>query len=285
MRRTLIGAIVAIFGIGAAFSVGYPAGARSAKGHHAGCASKSSKSKAKQAKRRAKCKKRRGAPHGQNRVAQKVGQSPLTAPSMGRAPAATAPATSPATMTRPTTAPPTTTPAATPLPTATTPTPPANVTLPAQPEPTETKPRESPNEVDARKLLAELRVPEGAVEVEAEPGLAQPPDNMPCSPRVDLARFWRVPGETPSAVVSRIAAQVRADVPGINGEITGEGGGPGGVTRWSHAFPMTITEPEVILSEWLEFEAIAAEGGGAVLRADAIVIPAGAGCGGSAPGV
>lgn len=59
MRRALIGVIVAIFGIAAVLDVGYAAGAKSAKGHHGQCASKTSKAKAKHAKRRAKCKKAR----------------------------------------------------------------------------------------------------------------------------------------------------------------------------------------------------------------------------------
>ena len=49
MRRFVIGTIVAIFGIGAALGVGYPAGAKSATGHHAWCAN-AARSTAKQAK-------------------------------------------------------------------------------------------------------------------------------------------------------------------------------------------------------------------------------------------
>lgn len=72
-RGALIGVMVGILGITAALAVGYPAGAKPAKGHHALCASK-----AKSAKRHAKCKKarkisRRPASNGSRTVARTPG--------------------------------------------------------------------------------------------------------------------------------------------------------------------------------------------------------------------
>ena len=60
-RAALIGVIVGIFGIPAALAVGYPAGAKVARSHHTRCAPESSKSTAKSAKRRRKCRKRKPA--------------------------------------------------------------------------------------------------------------------------------------------------------------------------------------------------------------------------------
>lgn len=75
VRRVLIGAVVAIFGIAASLGVGYPAGAKYGKGHHARC--QAARSKAKEDTRRVKCKKPR----------------PMTP--MSTSPTTTAPATPP----------------------------------------------------------------------------------------------------------------------------------------------------------------------------------------------
>lgn len=91
MRRVLIGTTVAIFGIAAALGVGYPAGAKSARSHHAQCA-KAANSRAKKVKRGAKCKKRR--------KSAKVRSAPATKPSAANKP--TAQTTTP-TATRPAT--------------------------------------------------------------------------------------------------------------------------------------------------------------------------------------
>lgn len=93
MRRALVGAIVAVVGIAATLGVTYPAGAKSAKGRHALCA-KASRSKATQAKRRAKCKKAKRTTDGQKVLGQRLGShvaSPAAAPAV--APTPTAPTT------------------------------------------------------------------------------------------------------------------------------------------------------------------------------------------------
>lgn len=158
---------------------------------------------------------------------------------------------------------------------------------PAQPEtpgPTDTRPAETPVEVEARRLLAVVPLPAGALEVQAQPGLTEPSDNFVCSPRTDLDRFWHVPDEAPDAVISGIAAQIRADEPRISTEISGAGGA-GAVRKYSKAFQIQVSEPDVIHDEWLELGAVADEAGGTMLRVDAMVMPAGTKCGGSAPGL
>jgi hypothetical protein len=237
VRTTSIGMIVAISGIAAALSVGYPAGAKPAQGHHAQCASKTSKSRAKQVKRRAKCKKPRNSAHGNRRVAQNVGPL-VTAPS----------------------------------PTTTAPAPPGTGTTPAPPGPSEAKPLQTPVEAVAQQLLGDLPVPEGAVEVGPEPGFIGVLQ-IGCRPVVELHRYWRVAGE-PRAAIEWIEGR-----PPAGSRLLGEGSTViGGVTEWVSAFQFAVTEPGVVQNEQLVFEAIAAEGGGAELRADAQVVPAAAAC-------
>ena len=83
---------------------------------------------------------------------------------------------------------------------------------------------------------------------------------------------------------------------GLGGRESGETAPPGGATTaWWGAFQFAVKEPDVTKEEWLEFQAIAAEGGGVALRADAVVVPASAKCspaevhapgiGGKGPGV
>lgn len=172
MRRALIGVIVGIVGIAAALGLSYPAGAKSAKSHHAHCV-KVAESKGGHAKRGAKCKKaRRTRPHRSDR-AKSVG--PTTTPPTGASK-------------------------------------PAEEYEPANPvedhEPAGATPPENPFEVAAWKLLGKLPVPEGAVEVPPVPRLGPAP--LPgCGILTSVDRFWHVPGE-PGAVVAWISAQVRA---------------------------------------------------------------------------
>lgn len=81
MRRLSIGVIVAIFGIAAALSVGYPAGAKPAKADHPRC-TKAGKSKAKRAKRRTKCNKTSKESHRSDR-AKAVGPTAGTGTATG----------------------------------------------------------------------------------------------------------------------------------------------------------------------------------------------------------
>lgn len=175
----MIGAIVAIFGIGAALGLGYPAAAKSAKGHHAQCA-KAAKSKAKQAKRRAKCKKPKRTAHGHTRVAQKVGRpASATTPPADSAPAVTAPTTTPS----PTTPPAATTPTATP-PTTTTPT----TTTPAPPGRGPAGVEEAPS---ATLIIHVWVIPPGPAQIfERHPELG-PPCN-PCAVVEDEKRIKRI---------------------------------------------------------------------------------------------
>lgn len=114
VRSILIGMIVAILGFAAALGVGYPAGAKPAKGHHTQCA-KAGKSKAKRGKSRRKCKKAPKTTHGQKSRGQ---HAALPAVPLPAAPTPATPTPAPAPPT--TTAPPPPTP---PTPTATPPPP------------------------------------------------------------------------------------------------------------------------------------------------------------------
>lgn len=238
MRRALIGVIVGIVGIAAALGLSYPAGAKSAKSHHAHCV-KVAESKGGHAKRGAKCKKaRRTRPHRSDR-AKSVG--PTTTPPTGASK-------------------------------------PAEEYEPANPvedhEPAGATPPENPFEVAAWKLLGKLPVPEGAVEVPPVPRLGPAP--LPgCGILTSVDRFWHVPGE-PGAVVAWISAQVRGGPPspGIF-EPIGEGGDPGGVRRWSAEFSWKVTEVTKfgrIAQELLGVDAMVAEGGGTALRGEAIIL-------------
>ena len=101
-RRVSIGTMAAIFGIAAALGVGYAAGAKPLKGHHAQCRSRSFK--AKRAKRRAKCRKASKIPHA--KTAPRHSGSPAE-------PESTAPAVAPPPAVPATTAPPPAAPAST----------------------------------------------------------------------------------------------------------------------------------------------------------------------------
>ena len=69
-----------------------------------------------------------------------------------------------------------------------------------------------------------------------------------------------------------VAAWIEAHVP-AGARLSGYGDSTGlGVMRWFAGFRFPVNEPDVISSEELAFEAIAAEGGGTALRADGEVI-------------
>ncbi len=279
MRRALIGAIVAIFALLPCLGFGYPAGARSSKGHHAQCAN-AARSKAKRAKRRAKCKKPRKSAQRRTRVAQKVGRSaPATKPSAASTTPVGMPTTAGPAPAAPSGTAPTTTGPAPAAPSGTAPTttvrPPSSPT-PTTPTRTPAEERElseakaehtSAAEALAQELLGELLLPQGAVQVASEPGLGTPAPS-PVSPElVDKGGYWQVPGE-PEVVAAWIEAHVPAGA-----RLSGYGDSTGlGVMRWFAGFRFPVNEPDVISSEELAFEAIAAEGGGTALRADGEVI-------------
>ena len=73
-----LAAVAVILGITAALTVSYAGAAKAAKGHHAKCASKVSKGKAKYAKRRAKCKKARKVRRHRSDGAKPFGPTPGT---------------------------------------------------------------------------------------------------------------------------------------------------------------------------------------------------------------
>ena len=197
-----LAALAAMLGIAAALTVG-AAGAKPAKAHHARCVSGASRAKGKSAKRRAKCKKPRKTAHGHNRVAQKVGRpSSVIKPSAGGTPPASSPTTTgpaPATSGTAPTAPLRTAPTA---PSGTAPAAPSGTapgtTRPPPTAPTPTKPARTPAEEQelteaeaahkaaaeavARELPGELPLPEGAVQVNTEPGL-EGPAFRPATPR------------------------------------------------------------------------------------------------------
>lgn len=282
-----LAALAAMLGIAAALTVG-AAGAKPAKAHHARCVSGASRAKGKSAKRRAKCKKPRKTAHGHNRVAQKVGRpSSVIKPSAGGTPPASSPTTTgpaPATSGTAPTAPLRTAPTA---PSGTAPAAPSGTapgtTRPPPTAPTPTKPARTPAEEQelteaeaahkaaaeavARELPGELPLPEGAVQVNTEPGL-EGPAFRPATPQlVDAERYWQVPGE-PRAVITWIEAHVPA---GAKLSTKGDSSGPRGMT-WFASFSFTTEQPYVISSEDLVFEATAVEGGGAALRADGQVV-------------
>ena len=215
MRRALIGAIVAIFALLPCLGFGYPAGARSSKGHHAQCAN-AARSKAKRAKRRAKCKKPRKSAQRRTRVAQKVGRSaPATKPSAASTTPVGMPTTAGPAPAAPSGTAPTTTGPAPAAPSGTAPTttvrPPSSPT-PTTPTRTPAEERElseakaehtSAAEALAQELLGELLLPQGAVQVASEPGLGTP------APFAGLAGACGYRGAT-----GRCRANPRSSLPG-----------------------------------------------------------------------
>jgi hypothetical protein len=89
-----------------------------------------------------------------------------------------------------------------------------------------------------------------------------------------MDRYWHVPGE-PKAVMAWIESH-----PPTGSHLLGEGSSViGGVTKWFSAFQFAVSkEPGANQSEELSFETIAAQAGGAALRADAQVVAASAEC-------
>lgn len=188
VRRALIGAIVATFGIAAPLGVGYPAGAKPAKGHHTHCAG-AAKSKAKHAKRHAECKKAQKHPHGTTLHARHSVSPAAPQP-------ATPTLTTPADTTPPPTAPTVSTPASA-IPPPTTPAP----TVPTTPAP----PPEAPS--------ATL-----AVEVE---GCGGPPPGG-CEALKNPVRVTRIGSEDGASIIETSEHAFRV-VPGLY-EVTVEAG-------------------------------------------------------------
>ncbi len=263
MRRVLIATIIAILGIAAALGVPYPVAAKPRREHHAHCA-RTVKSKAKQAERRAKCKKLKKITHGRKVVAQQsvspavsaeaaVEPTPSSTPSTTSAPLESEEVTGDEDATSETEL--------------------VEEHEPAEEKPSEEKPRQTPAEAVAQELLEVLPLPEGAVEIGPVPALNRAPRKPGCAPLMDLERFWRVPGK-PRAVAVWIETHAPA---GAQGGASGKSHGPDGVKKWIGGFSFTVKEPTMIQSEDLVFEAIA-EGGGAALRADAQVVSQPARC-------
>lgn len=188
VRRALIGAIVATFGIAAPLGIGDPAGAKPAKAHHTRCAG-AARSKAEKAKRHAECRKAKKHPHG----------TPLSA-RHSVSPAAPQPASPTLTTPTDTTPPPTTPTVGTPANAAPQPTTPAPI-APTTPAP--------PPEVPSATL---------AVEVE---GCGGPPPGG-CEPLKNPVRVTRIGSEDGDSIIETSEHAFRV-VPGLY-EVTVEAG-------------------------------------------------------------
>ena len=290
MRRTLVGAIVVIFGLGAALSAGYAAGAKSAKGHHARCASKSSKSKAKFAKRQAKCERARKTRPGRRNRAKAVGpRRTTTSPRSSTPPATiltgtttdgdattvsgamgTGAGTGTATGTD-TTGTTTGTAGTTGTGTGTGSGKATGPTTKPEPEltPAEAE-RKAAAEADAQELLGELQLPEGALQDNTNPAgggwLSGAADVPATGNLVDLHGWWTVRGEA-QAVRAFIEAHPPA---GSQRWITGTSSGPEGIDwvvgyRWP-------TVNGVLQSPTLVIQLVALPEGRTGVRADAMVV-------------
>lgn len=133
----------------------------------------------------------------------------------------------------------------------------------------------------ANEILAELPLPEGAVQVSSPSRLGRFGDQLvparvgvPCSPEVAQDDYWRVPG-TAREVIRWIQ-----DHPLTGAHRTGSGEGGGGDGRepeWDGYLSVAVKKPGVVQREELLFAAIEAKGGTA-LRGEAVVVPAHAAC-------
>ena len=134
----------------------------------------------------------------------------------------------------------------------------------------------------ARELLAELRLPKGAVNVGfvrqlGPSGRELLPAAPACSSVVGVDGYWRVPGGAREAI-----GWIEAHPPtGVIRHWTGSASGAirGGVLEWDGGLTVAVKEPHVARKEAVAFEAIEKlAGGGAALRVEAQAAPVGARC-------